>query len=128
MNTIEQDSPFEVYVRGIQHCLDHVTDNDGGAEFWWSRMGSMLRIKRIFDMQNGCCAYCNQLITYKELVEPQVIQGHHLKPKTLGGSNRIENIKLLHGHCHSMVHKDYTREEMSKLVDKGVDYLGQEAT
>ena len=46
-----------------------------------------------------------------------------MKPVSLGGDNGYSNLRLIHTQCHSELHAKYSREEMSNLTDKRIDYI-----
>lgn len=60
------------------------------------------RIRRSLILRDGLiCAYCG------EGMEPLVERNHplgmtidHIKPRALGGSNKLENLRLLHRQCN----------------------------
>ncbi|MBW1953779.1 MAG: HNH endonuclease [Deltaproteobacteria bacterium] len=55
--------------------------------------------------QDGKCPYCGQLIT--------PFSGwsvHHVIPRCKGGSDALDNLQLLHPHCHRQLHGDAARK------------------
>ena len=119
----EKSTTSKVYVEVIEYCLNEVIKAPDESDFWWARMTSILKRKNLFDIQKGRCMYCKKPITANQIIHENMIQKHHLKPNRSGGTNGLHNIKLLHGYCHTLIHEDYSREEMAALVDKGIDYL-----
>jgi len=60
----------------------------------------------------GTCEYCKK---EKEL------EKHHIIPKSLGGSDNIENIKLLCGICHGKAHSANFKDNRKGLIAKGIE-------
>ena len=61
------------------------------------------RQRQLFSKQSGLCASCQA-----PLLPDEVWHVHHLVPKTLGGSDQISNLSLLHATCHVQVHSTST--------------------
>ena len=61
------------------------------------------RVKSLWLRQEGKCPICHQMI----LVEEEKWAIHHVHPKSLGGSNTLDNLRLLHGNCHRLVHSKH---------------------
>ena len=76
----------------------------------------------LFRKQMGQCAYCKTPIT-DEQIKNVAIHKHHLKPRSLGGDSKINNLRLLHADCHRFIHGLWSREKMSTMIDRKVDYL-----
>ncbi|WP_287252596.1 HNH endonuclease signature motif containing protein [Moorena sp. SIO4E2] len=49
--------------------------------------------------QRGKCAHCGLTFRFHDLLET-----HHILPRTLGGTNKFDNLELLHLHCHDTKH------------------------
>lgn len=49
---------------------------------------------RIYDRDNGCCVYCG------EAVPPDNWHVDHRTPRSLGGSNRLDNLCVSCVHCN----------------------------
>ena len=79
-------------------------------------------LTQLFRGQKGKCAYCKTPITPKA-VKNGDIHRHHMKPRTFSGDEKLRNLRLLHGECHRDLHADFTREEMAKYDNSGIDYL-----
>ena len=52
--------------------------------------------------QGGLCPVCNTHLLNNELE----LHTHHIKPRRLGGSDKLQNLLLLHKDCHKQV--EYT--------------------
>jgi len=76
----------------------------------------------LFGKQKGKCAYCKQLITKDEINNTE-FHKHHMKPRSEGGDEKPNNLRLVHTLCHRDLHAMYTRKEMSEYIDSGIDYL-----
>ncbi len=66
---------------------------------WSNNIGRRQRLKTLFKRQNGKCPHCNQRITEKTKWEV-----HHKVFKTNGGSDRLDNLEILHSNCHMQKH------------------------
>ena len=107
-----------------------VYDNDPKAREYWNKREytnvyeqiHSVRMRKLYDKQKGKCPVCKEQLTQEEIKESQ-LHIHHLKPRSLGGSESYSNLRLLHDHCHRELHRKLTRKEMSELIDKGNIYL-----
>lgn len=72
---------------------------DGDWAYWSSRLGKNPQIPQkvatLLKKQKGKCAYCNNLFSTEDLMEID-----HIIPKSKGGKNTLDNLQLLHRHCH----------------------------
>ena len=59
--------------------------------------------QRIAKRQNFICPICSQSIFNEE--ETHI---HHIKPKSKGGSDRVDNLIILHYYCHQSIHNKVT--------------------
>ena len=50
---------------------------------------------QLLKRQRGKCAWCELYFTSEDTLEVD-----HIIPKALGGGNALDNLQLLHGHCH----------------------------
>ena len=81
-----------------------------------------LKVRRLYNLQNGRCPYCDRQIVSLD-VSTNELHVHHMKPRSLGGSESHSNLKLLHSECHRELHVKFSREEMKSLTDMRVDYV-----
>jgi RNA-directed DNA polymerase len=51
--------------------------------------------------QKALCPVCNQ---YLNPCQPGILDLHHVIPRKDGGSDKVDNLKLLHEHCHYESH------------------------
>ena len=56
---------------------------------------------QIWNKQKGICPVCN---TYLDPNNPKILDLHHVIPKKEGGSDKFNNLRLLHEHCHYVSH------------------------
>ena len=100
------------------------------TEYWEKRELSKTRdsifgsisLERLFKRKKGKCSYCKQLF-HQEDVQESAIHKHHLKPRSAGGDWKLGNLRLLHTECHTSLHSLFSRKEMAKYSDNGIDYL-----
>lgn len=74
---------------------------DGDWIYWSSRLGRhpgiTPSVARLMHTQGGKCAHCGLYFTPEDVVEKD-----HIVPRSHGGSRHMENIQLLHAHCHDV--------------------------
>ncbi len=72
---------------------------DGDGMYWATRMGRHPELPtkhaHLLKRQRGKCAWCELYFTSEDVLEVD-----HVIPKALGGGNALDNLQLLHGHCH----------------------------
>jgi RNA-directed DNA polymerase len=72
---------------------------DGNWLYWATRMGRHPELPakqaKLLKRQRGKCAWCELYFTSEDVLEVD-----HIIPKALGGGNELNNLQLLHGHCH----------------------------
>ena len=97
-----------------------VHDKEAG-EYWKKRVYVnaldqiySIKIEKLFKRQKGKCYYCDQPIEADQ-IEKQKIHVHHLNPRSQGGDEKSNNLRLLHQQCHTEAHSKMTREQMSYL-------------
>ena len=74
---------------------------DGDRTYWAQRAhkysGLTKREQILFSRQKGRCNWCGSQFTIDDLSTMEV---DHKIPKSLGGTNDLDNLQLLHRHCH----------------------------
>lgn len=74
---------------------------DGDWVYWSSRMGKHPQVGTrtgfLLKRQKGQCTHCNLFFKHGDLLEID-----HKQPRSAGGSDRYENLQLLHRHCHDV--------------------------
>lgn len=82
---------------------------DGNLKYWGSRLKKSAYLPntklKLLTRQKGICSFCNLLFQVEDVLEI-----HHIRSAKLGGTNRITNLQLVHGHCHDSLHKRKTSE------------------
>ena len=89
---------------------------DGDLYYWSSRLGKHPEMPkgkaRLLKKQKGKCTVCNLHFKDGDLMEID-----HIRPKSKGGNDSINNKQLLHRHCH---HKKTTYDgSHTRTSDKG---------
>lgn len=74
---------------------------DGDTRYWNNRWkASVSPTKRLlYSKQNGKCSWYKGPIHVGHVVEID-----HIIPKKDGGSSKLKNLRLVHGHCHDQIH------------------------
>uniref|UniRef100_A0A1D9G7G9 Restriction endonuclease n=1 Tax=Moorena producens (strain JHB) TaxID=1454205 RepID=A0A1D9G7G9_MOOP1 len=76
---------------------------DGDLIYWSTRMQKhpeiTAQLGRLLKRQDGKCAHCG--LTFRD---GDLIEMHHIIPRSLGGTNLDQNLELLHLHCHDIKH------------------------
>jgi RNA-directed DNA polymerase len=54
--------------------------------------------KKLLTAQNGICPICEQ-----PLLNGEILEVHHRKPRSRGGDDRLRNLVMLHQTCHKQV-------------------------
>jgi RNA-directed DNA polymerase len=77
----------------------HRSPFDGDWLYWATRHGKHpqlpARIAMLLKRQQGRCAYCGLYFRDEDLLEQD-----HIWPRAFGGVDRLDNLQLLHRHCH----------------------------
>jgi len=75
----------------------------------------------LYNIQKGRCEYCNQELEELLILEEDIqdyknnVVIHHVVPLSVGGSNNIKNLSLLHNNCHRLLHKSVGRSNYYQL-------------
>ena len=74
---------------------------DGDWVYWSARLGreptKPRRVTRLLRRRRGRCAYCGLCFVAEDVLEVHHHDGNHT-------NNAFDNLRLLHGHCHDVVH------------------------
>lgn len=96
-----------IKVRGIR------SPYDGDWTYWGNRLleyGNLPPKKlKLLKFQNGKCPHCGLFFSSTDVVEID-----HKIPLALGGVDKLENLQLLHGHCH---HQKTSKDGSHKACD-----------
>jgi len=80
------------------------------------------KIEKIYKRKKGLCAYCEQPITREE-IENKSVHVHHMNPRSQGGTDELNNLRLLHQECHTEAHSIMSREQMSYWIKMKGNYI-----
>ncbi len=80
------------------------------------------KIRRLFTQQDGICPYCKSPIKESEIVDSET-HVHHMLPRSLGGTDRYSNLRLLHDECHNELHKRILRNKMRDYIKMRLNYI-----
>lgn len=76
---------------------------DGDQVYWSTRMGKhpvlTSQKSQLLKRQKGKCTYCG--LTFRD---GDLMEIHHILPRANGGTNKSDNLELLHLHCHDQKH------------------------
>jgi len=93
-------------------------------EYWRSReyKGTLnqiysSRVEKIYKRQQGICPYCHQTMT--DISETHI---HHKLPMKYGGTERLNNLQLLHLCCHKTLHSKYSLKQIRDAEKSGKSY------
>ncbi|NEP02185.1 MAG: group II intron reverse transcriptase/maturase [Symploca sp. SIO2E9] len=93
-----------------------VSPFDGNLTYWSSRMGKHPEMPaqkaKLLKRQKGKCAHCG--LTFRD---EDILEVHHIQPRSKSGNNKLENLELLHLHCHDVVHGQKTETVTRKELD-----------
>ena len=88
---------------------------DGDWIYWSSRMGrhpeAGTRISYLLKQQKGQCPHCKLFFKHGDLLEVD-----HKQPRSAGGSDRYDNLQLLHRHCHDVK----TATDRQEMLSEGM--------
>ena len=79
-------------------------------------------LRNLWRRQNGSCLVCRQQITSDTRWNV-----HHVVWKVFGGSDRVDNLALLHPDCHRQVHSRRTTVVHRVLIDSAFEGLEPDA-
>lgn len=95
------ESHQDTHIKRHVKVKDKRSPFDGDHVYWGKRLASYPSLKRttrvLLKTQNGKCNACKLDFTIDDLLETHHIDGNR-------GNNKMENLELLHGHCHDIKH------------------------
>ncbi|OLB45872.1 MAG: group II intron reverse transcriptase/maturase [Ktedonobacter sp. 13_2_20CM_53_11] len=101
----ESEDGRKLYKHKAKHIEPHIkvegarSPFDGDWSYWATRMGRHpelpMKHAQLLKRQHGRCAWCELYFTSEDVLEVD-----HIVPKALGGGNALDNLQLLHRHCH----------------------------
>nr|YP_009105290.1 putative reverse transcriptase and intron maturase [Pedinomonas tuberculata]AIT93953.1 putative reverse transcriptase and intron maturase [Pedinomonas tuberculata] len=81
---------------------------DRNTSYWTQRLINSPNLpitkQKLLNKQNGICSFCELRFQPNDLMEI-----HHKKPRKEGGTDRISNLEIVHGHCHDQLHNKLKR-------------------
>jgi 5-methylcytosine-specific restriction endonuclease McrA len=90
---------------------------DGNWAYWSTRLGrdpsQPRRVTRLLKRQRGGCALCGLRFTTQDVIEVH----HHARNHH---NNAFDNLRLMHGHCHNIVHGSRCISAGLSFCDKGL--------
>ncbi len=127
MPPLFQDNPFHVMVTAPAsylrtRFLPSRLSTDGKLLYWSQRLKThpMMHATKakLLQRQQGKCRWCELIFKDGDLMEID-----HIQPRSQGGADRIDNIWLLHLHCHDERHAKLAETEKlrKQLADAGIN-------
>ena len=71
-----------------------------------------LKAGSLYKRQKGICPYCQKLVT-----DISTAHIHHILPTKYGGTEKLNNLWLLHLDCHRAMHTEYSLKQMRDAVE-----------
>jgi len=97
-------------------------DDKETREYWQKRVYTnalsqvyTIKVERLMKKQKGICPCCGDPIT-KDNIADNMVHAHHMLPRSKGGSEKPNNLTLLHQSCHVLAHQVLTRDEMAHWI------------
>jgi RNA-directed DNA polymerase len=104
-------------------------DDKETREYWQKRVYTnalsqvyTIKVERLMKKQKGICPCCGNPIT-KDDIADQKVHAHHMLPRSKGGSEKPNNLTLLHQDCHVLTHQVLTRDEMAYWMFHKLNYI-----
>lgn len=93
---------------------------------YWSKRATVnalrevysIKVKTLLKRQKGKCVFCGKLI--ENIADTHT---HHIRPRSEGGTDELNNLRLIHQSCHEELHLTFSREQMTEFIDKKVNYV-----
>jgi len=106
----------------------HADDKDT-KEYWNKRVYTnalsqvySIKVKRLIERQKGICPCCGNPITKDDIADKKA-HAHHMLPRSEGGTEKLNNLRLLHQDCHGKAHQVMPRKEMAYWIRKKPNYI-----
>jgi RNA-directed DNA polymerase len=120
--------PIVRYVKIKNGVRVHANEKET-REYWQKRVYTnalsqvyTIKVERLMRKQKGICPCCGDFITKDNIAEEKV-HAHHMLPRSKGGSEKLNNLRLLHQDCHVLAHQVLTRDEMAYWITKKLNYI-----
>src|SRR5262249_18326072 len=101
--------PFRLYRHADMKIVRHVkvqnvrSPFDGDWLYWSSRLGRypdvLPVVAKLLKRQQGKCSWCGLFFRHDDLWNVD-----HITLKSQGGTDALDNLQLLHRHCHQKKH------------------------
>jgi len=106
----------------------HANDKET-RDYWQKRVYTnalsqvhSIKTEKLMKSQKGICPCCGTPITSDDIADNKV-HTHHMLPRSKGGSEKLNNLRLLHQDCHGKAHKVLTRDEMAEWMKMRLNYI-----
>ena len=90
-----KDTPIKTHIKVEGKSSPY----DGNLVYWCIRMGKhpemTKRLASLLKFQKGRCTHCGLFFKSDDLIEV-----HHITPRSNGGKDKWDNLQALHRHCH----------------------------
>lgn len=83
-----------------------------------------IKVEKLMRKQKGICSSCGRPVTQEDIAGKRV-HAHHMLPRSKGGSEKLNNLRLLHQDCHALAHQVLTRDEMASWMKKRLNYISK---
>ena len=136
-NFRDKDNPYELLKLGqipirrfVMVKKGRRVYNPDDSEYWNKReytnafnQIASVRMRRLYRRQTGKCDICRLPMSQND-IENSSLHTHHMKPRSLGGTESYSNLRLLHGDCHTKLHAKLSRQTMYEAIVKhSLDYI-----
>jgi len=122
--------PIVRYVKIRKGMRVHSNDKET-KEYWQKRVYTnalsqvySIKVEKLMKTQKGICPSCGCPVT-KEDIAGQRVHVHHMLPRSKGGSENLNNLRILHQSCHVLAHQVLTRDEMASWMKKRLNYVSK---
>lgn len=92
----------EIKIKRHTKVIGSKSPFDGDWLYWARRLQrdplKSSRVVKLLKRQSGKCEECGLPFSMEDVLEVHHLNGHHQ-------DNRYENLSLIHGHCHDIVHR-----------------------
>lgn len=82
-----------------------------------------IKVENLYKKQKGICPCCEKPII-KEQIASKEVDKHHMIPRSEGGLEKLNNLRLLHQSCHKSIHSLLSRKQMAYWFKKKINYVG----
>jgi RNA-directed DNA polymerase len=102
--------------RHVMVTKDYSPDDPTLQDYWQQRRAKTLstdaRYRKLLKQQAGICPVCHQ-----HLENGEELHAHHVIPKKLGGTDALDNLRLLHLYCHRQIHSNKAPLGVRQLLE-----------